>query len=95
VSRIVLAWWLLFVGRNFLGWWIFHLRHTGRSPLDALIATTYRMLVDELLTIPAACAAIALVVLIERRQDAFAEALQHEGTGRGEGAPAEVGRVSP
>jgi hypothetical protein len=80
VSWIVQAWWLLFLGRNLPGWWALFARRMGGSPLEVLISSTYGMLGMYLLTIPAACAAIALVVLIERREDALTQAVQHART---------------
>jgi hypothetical protein len=84
VNWIVPAWWLLFLGRNLVVWWSVFARQMGGSPLEILISTTYGMLAMYLLTIPSACAAIALVVLIERREDALTQAVESARTAEGE-----------
>jgi uncharacterized protein DUF4328 len=74
-SSLVLAWWLLFVGRNVPAWWMFTASRMSGPRLDVLISTTYGALAMYLLTIPAACMAMALVFLIDRRQEALVVAL--------------------
>jgi hypothetical protein len=77
VSRIVLVWWLLFLGRGLTASWSVFARQMCGSPLERLISVTYGALAMYLLTIPAACFAIALVITIDRRQGALALAVEH------------------
>jgi hypothetical protein len=50
--------------------------HAGDARLNAQLSTTYGALAMYLLTIPAACMAMALVFLIDRRQEALVVALE-------------------
>jgi hypothetical protein len=80
-SWLVVAWWLLFLGRNLPAWWTAIARQMGGSPLESLISATYGALAMYVLTVPAACAAILLVVLVGRRQRAFGGILS-QGLGK-------------
>jgi hypothetical protein len=83
-SRLVIVWWLLFLVRNVPGWWVLHSSQAAGSPLEKLTSTSYGALIMYVLTVPAAVAAIALVYLIDRRQDALVAAL---ALTKGEGDP--------
>jgi hypothetical protein len=75
---LVKAWWGLFIGRAVVGWWLMIATRgpAEEAALEALVSATYAMLGYCLVAIAAACAAIAVVVLIERRQNALGQALQ-------------------
>jgi hypothetical protein len=87
---IVGVWWLLFLVRNLPAWWLLAAQRAGGSPLETLTRTGYAALALYLLTIPAAAVAVALVFLIDRRQDALLSTVRGRPirSGRGDGSPA-------
>ena len=91
-SWLVVAWWLLFLGRNLPAWWAAMARQMGGSPLESLMSATYGALAMYGLTVPAACAAILLVVLVDRRQHAFGRMLSR-GSSKTDARSVDVGAV--
>lgn len=66
---LVLLWWILFVARGISAWWASLIGSGVGSDLEKVTLGSYGMLVSHLLSMPAALSAIALVYLIDRRND--------------------------
>ncbi len=78
-DALVVLWWAFFLGRNVPAFWMTAASGVGIARLEALRSVTRAALAMYALNVPAACLAAALVVLVERRQDALRKALDARG----------------
>ena len=73
---LVLAWWIPFLTRGLSGWWSLVASHSDLPRIEKLASVSYGLLASHLLAMPAAAAAIALVYLVDQRQNALGTALE-------------------
>jgi hypothetical protein len=87
VGWLVPTWWALFVGRGAVSWIaVFNRFGAGANKLEALVASTQSFILAQAINVPAAAAAILVVYLVDRRQDALAGICEELAAGTRESA---------